>query len=270
MITLKVKQLPPGLIDAGHLQPAVLGALDTTALARHPLGVGPASPCIGDCFGIKVQGEDPILLIEGDASALVGIGRGMNEGVTVIEGSAGPETGAGMRAGELSIKGDVGSLLGAGMRGGLIRVRGSAGDWVGAALPGAVSGMRGGSILIQGNVGDRVADRMRRGLIVVQGDTGAAAGGQMLAGTLVVLGEPGVSLGSGMRRGSILVRDSEFQPGQGFVDTGAHSLGMVPLLRGYLASLDPRMARALRVFTRVQRFVGDRGCGGLGEVLRAL
>ena len=94
MITLKVKQLPPGLIEAGNLQPTVLSVLDAAALARQPLGDSPASPLIGDCFGIKVRGEDPILLIEGDISALSGIGRGMNEGVLLLEGHAGPETGA--------------------------------------------------------------------------------------------------------------------------------------------------------------------------------
>jgi formylmethanofuran dehydrogenase subunit C len=269
MITLKVKQLPPGLVEAGNLQPATLGALDATALARHPLGATQSSPCIGDCFGIKVRGGDPILLIEGDVPTLTGIGRSMDEGVLIVEGDSGPETGAGMRAGELIVKGNAGDLLGAGMRGGLIRVQGSTGHWVGAALPGAVSGMRGGSILIQRNAGDRIADRMRRGLIVVQGDTGSAAGGQMLAGTLVVLGKPGPSMGSGMRRGSILVRDPSFEPGVGFSNTGAHTLGMIALLRGYLAGLDPRLARALRAFTQAERFVGDRGCGGLGEILRA-
>lgn len=269
MITLKVKALPPGLLEAGHLQPATLGALDAQSLARHPLGSAPASPCIGDCFSIKVRGNDPILLIEGDTATLTGIGRGMNEGVLIVEGDGGPEAGAGMRAGELILKGNSGDLLGAGMRGGLIRVQGSAGDWVGAALPGAVSGMRGGSILIQRNAGDRVADRMRRGLIVVQGDAGIAAGAQMLAGTLAVLGTSGASLGSGMRRGSILIRDGAFEPDPGFVHTGAHALGVIPLLRGYLGELDPRLARALRAFTQADRFVGDRGCGGLGEILRA-
>lgn len=269
MITLKVKQLPPGLIEAGNLQPTVLSVLDAAALARQPLGDSPASPLIGDCFGIKVRGEDPILLIEGDISALSGIGRGMNEGVLLLEGHAGPETGAGMRAGEISIQGNAGDRLGAGMRGGLIRVKGNVGHWAGAALPGAVSGMRGGSILVQGHAGDRVADRMRRGLIVVQGDTGAAPASQMLAGTLVVLGKPGPSLGTGMRRGSVLVRTPDFEPGAGFVDTGAHTLGIIPLLRGYLEGLDSRLARAVRAFNRVDRFAGDRGCGGLGEVLRA-
>jgi len=269
MITLKVKQLPSGLTDAGNLQPATLGTLDASALARHPLGNTPCSPSIGDCFSIKSRGADPILLIEGDTHTLTGIGRGMQAGVLVVEGDAGPETGAAMRAGELSIKGNTGDLLGAGMRGGLIRVQGNTGNWIGAALPGAVSGMRGGSILIQGNAGDRVADRMRRGLIVVKGDTGAAAGAQMLAGTLVVLGKPGAAIGSGMRRGSILIRDAQFAPGAGFVHTGVHALGIIPLLRGYLAGLDPRLARALRAFTRVDRFAGDRGCSGLGEVLRA-
>jgi len=269
MITLKVKQLPSGLVEAGNLQPGILGALDGAAVARHPLGNTPGSPVIGDCFSIRIRGADPILCIEGETSTLMGIGRGMQEGVLLVAGDTGPETGAGMRAGELSVKGTTGDLLGAGMRGGLIRVQGSAGNWVGAALPGAVSGMRGGSILIQGNAGNRLADRMRRGLIVVRGNTGTAAGAQMLAGTLVVLGKTGPATGSGMRRGSILVRDSNFEVQTGFPHTGTHTLGMIPLLRGYLAGLDPRLAGALRAFTKADRFVGDRGCSGLGEVLRA-
>ena len=93
MITLKVKQLPPGLVEAGNLQPATLGALDATALARHPLGATQSSPCIGDCFGIKVRGGDPVLLIEGDVPTLTGIGRSMDEGVLIVEAIRVPRPG---------------------------------------------------------------------------------------------------------------------------------------------------------------------------------
>jgi formylmethanofuran dehydrogenase subunit C len=269
MITLDITALPPGQWDAADLLPEKLHGLDATTLATRPLAEGMPGPVLGDCARITIDGDDPILLIRGETHRLSGLGRNLDGGVLIIEGSAGPEAGAGMRGGELVIHANAGARLGAGMRGGLIRVYGDAGDWVGAALPGAVSGMRGGSILVQGSAGDRVADRMRRGLIVVAGDCGTGAASQMLAGTLVMLGKAGATLGSGMRRGSVLLCDESAIPDTGFAGNGLQTLGMIPLLRNYLESLDRKLAKALRPFSRVDRHLGDRGCGGLGELLLA-
>lgn len=269
MITLRLRAPLPCLLDASGLQPSLVGGMDITALSQLKLHVhGKARP-LGEFFTLSGKPDNTTLCIAGVTPTLQGLGKEMREGLLLLEGSCGDAVGAGMRGGELRITGDARHRLGAGMRGGLIRVKGSVGDFAGGPLPGAVSGMRGGTLLISGHAGARLADRLRRGLILVAGDTGPAPASQMIAGTVIILGTPGDSPGSGMRRGSLLLKAGADALPPTFVPTGVHELSFITLLTRHLETLDPRHARALRGFRSVRRWVGDRGCGGQGEILFA-
>jgi formylmethanofuran dehydrogenase subunit C len=267
MITLRLHSPLPCPVDVSCLQPALVGELDLAALGRMRLRVDGKARPIGELFALSGKPEAGRLRISGVTPSLEGLGRDMREGLLLLEGDCGDAVGAGMRGGEIRLTGNARHRLGAGMRGGLVRVSGSVGDFAGGSLPGAVSGMRGGILLIDGNAGARLADRLRRGLILVAGDTGPAPASQMIAGTVIILGTPGDSPGSGMRRGSLLIRTEDCPVPPTFVTTGVHELSFITLLMRHLEILEPRHARALRHFRRVRRLVGDRGCGGQGEIL---
>ncbi|MBM4228088.1 MAG: formylmethanofuran dehydrogenase subunit C [Gammaproteobacteria bacterium] len=267
MITLRLRLPVPSPVDVSGLQPALVGGLELAVLGRMKLRMDGKTRTIDELFALSGKPEADRLRITGVTPALEGLGTEMREGLLLLEGDCGDAVGAGMRGGEIRLTGNARHRVGAGMRAGLIRISGSVGDFAGGPLPGAVSGMRGGSLLIDGNAGARLADRLRRGLILVAGDTGPAPASQMIAGTVIILGTPGDSPGSGMRRGSLLIKAGDCTVPPTFVATGTHELSFITLLMRHLETLDPRHARALRGFRRVRRLVGDRGCGGQGEIL---
>jgi formylmethanofuran dehydrogenase subunit C len=159
---------------------------------------------LGDLFEFTGDPAEMQWRLEGDFSAVHGIGARMAAGEIVVEASAGLHAGARMRGGRLEVRGDVGDRLGAEMLGGLIRVRGNAGDGVGAAYAGSRRGMAGGTILIDGDVGNELGQRMRRGLIAVAGSAGDYLGLRLLAGSIFVFGDDcGQHPGFAMRRGTI-------------------------------------------------------------------
>lgn len=155
--------------------------------------------------------------------------------------------------------------VGAGMKCGTLQVNGDVGDFLGSAPAGERVGMRGGLILVKGSAGERAADRQRRGVILIEGDVGYGCAARMIAGTLAVLGRVGDGLGIGMRRGTVLVRQFPVLPAT-FNDEGCHDLSFLALLLASFRSLDSRFA-SLRNITQVRRWVGDRACGGQGEIL---
>jgi formylmethanofuran dehydrogenase subunit C len=127
--------------------------------------------------------------------------------------------------------------------------------------------MQGGTILIKGSAGDRTGDRQRRGFILIEGDCGDYCAARMIAGTIAVAGRTGINPGTGMRRGTLLLQQmpAALSPAI-FNDNGLHELSFVSLLLDSFKTLDSRFAQ-LQGSNRVQRFLGDLACGGMGEIL---
>jgi len=108
---------------------------------------------------------------------------------------------------------------------------------------------------------------MRRGYILIEGDAGDYCGARMVSGTIAVLGQVGAHLGYAMKRGTLLLTQ---QPNQGisanFNDCGSHTLAFLPLMIASFKKLDSKFAQ-LETFSRVQRYAGDLGGIGMGEIL---
>lgn len=255
-------------IDLRGLVPEALAGLTLDEIRRRPLRAGRDLVPVGELF--KVRGTpDATLALIGVTPHMHGLGAGMRQGLLRLEGDCGDYVGADLRGGQIHVHGNARDLLGAGMRDGLIEVEGAVGEALGGPLDGAVGGMRGGTVLVARTAGRRLGDRMRRGVVVVGGDCGERCGSQMIAGTIVVLGKVGAGAGTGMRRGSLLLRDAAAALPDTFVRTGQGPLSFVTVLGGYLGALKPALATRLRAFRHPVRWVGDRGCGGLGEILLA-
>jgi len=251
-------------VDVSHLTPNGLAGLDAGAIRELPVWRGAERLRVGDVFDIS--GDDVLdLVFQAELPVLTGVGHGMEHGRITVQGLAGPYAGRRMRGGELHIQGDAGAYAGCGMRGGLLVVQGDAGDFVAAALPGERYGMEGGTVLIHGNAGSRIGDRMRRGSVLIEGNAGDWCGARMRAGTIAVMGATGTGLGAGMRRGTILLWQAPALSPM-FRDNGGQTLSFTALLIGAWRKLDGRFGQ-LPVPGRVQRYLGDRSVGGMGEVL---
>jgi formylmethanofuran dehydrogenase subunit C len=108
---------------------------------------------------------------------------------------------------------------------------------------------------------------MRRGYILVEGNAGAYCGSRMVSGTIAVLGQVGAHLGYAMKRGTLLLQQA---PANGisanFNDCGSHTLAFLPLMIASFKKLDSKFAE-LESYSRVQRYAGDLGGIGMGEIL---
>jgi len=268
MIALRLKVMLTAALDVSVLNPATLNQLSISKIQRLQLQVGRQRVRLAELFDVTGT-VDESLEINDATPALCGLGADLRTGRIVINGCVGDYLGRDMRGGEIVCFGDTGAWAGAGMRGGRIDVTGSVGGFAGGSTPGATAGMKGGVILISKNAGARLGDRMRRGMIVVRGATGPYSGSQMIAGTLALLGTTAPGLGSGMRRGTLLVADSNARAPSSFVTTGEFNQPFVAVLCRHLALLKPKWRNTLKGFARVDRWVGDRGCDGLGEILIA-
>ena len=83
----------------------------------------------------------------------------------------------------------------------------------------------------------------------------------------MVLGEAGEEAGFGMRRGTLLLGRMPQSVSSGFRPNGQHSLSFLTLLDSALQDLEGPMGRLRVRGIRVHRSVGDRACGGQGEIL---
>lgn len=265
-VTLELRERPRQRIDMAHLTPNKLEKLDTDEIAALPLQLGNQLVHVGELF--EISGSDPSTVVIANASErLDRIGGAMNQGQIIVEGDAGMYLGQNMRGGTIHVRGDTGPFAGTGLADGEIRIDGNAGDFLGAATPGERQGMRGGVIRVKGNCGDRAGDRQRRGLIMIGGDASDYCGSRMLAGTIVVMGQCGQSVGYGMKRGTILLTKQPASLPVTFNDAGRHNLNFLALLTNKLSTLDSDFAVLGSSEHRVQRFVGDLGWNGQGEVL---
>ncbi|MGH8598462.1 MAG: formylmethanofuran dehydrogenase subunit C [Gammaproteobacteria bacterium] len=268
MISITLKATPSAIVDAAWMTPAAFTGHTLKQIQRLPLRHGGDRVRLADLFEVSGSADDTLEINDASAS-LHGLGSDMAAGKLVINGDAGDYLGREMRGGEIYCVGNTGVRAGAGMRRGRLEIRGSVGEFAGGCTPGATSGMKGGVILVGKDAGARLGDRMRRGTIMVRGNAGAHSGSQMIAGTLALLGSTAPGLGSGMRRGTLLVADPETMVPGSFVRIGQVALPFVTVLCRYLIELKPQWRRALDRFALVERWVGDRGCDGLGEILLA-
>ena len=261
---LTLRQEPDQRLDLSAVTPERLRDLSRHEIAALPVGTTRVPVALGDVFAIRLGDRDRIRIV-GGSRRLDRLGAALKAGEIRVEGDVGMAAGLGMSGGRIAIEGSAGSLAGALMAGGTLVVAGSVGDAAGGATPGAMAGMRGGLLAIAGGAGERLGDRMRRGIIAVFGEAGPYAGSRMLGGTLLA-SAAGPLPGYLMQRGTLILgKDAALAPS--FVDSGAHDLQFLGLLRRWLGAQDRRLA-ALVPF-RAERFQGDMATLGRGEILVA-
>lgn len=264
-LTLTLRSQPRQRLDVSLLTPGHLQTLTAPAIAALPLWLGRRQTTVGDLFEITGDAAATVVF-RNTGDRLDGIGSGMTAGAIIVEGHAGLYAGRGMSGGTITVQGDCGAYAGAVMQGGVLRIEGAAGDHLGGVPAGERIGMTGGVITVRGRAGERAGDRMRRGLILIEGDVGAYCASRLIAGTMITLGQVGAGAGFAMQRGTLLCQQMPAALPASFCLNGVRDLNFLPLLVGSLADLDRRYA-ALPKQARVTRYVGDRACGGLGELL---
>jgi formylmethanofuran dehydrogenase subunit C len=262
---LTLKQATPLRLDLRSISPATLALMSADAVARLTVWHGTEGIALGELFGIAPHDADGELLLEGDLSKADRIGWQLAAGRIRVEGNAGDYLGCGMSGGEIVARGNAGLLAACEMSGGRLEVAGNVGDHAASALPGNMDGMRGGVLLVRGSAGARFGDRMRRGSALVTGDAGDFLASRMVAGSIVVAGRIGAHCAHGMRRGTVIAAGPAPTLGPTFANNGA-SIGVFWQLLGRdLAQHGGAFATLAQ--KRPQRWVGDIGAGGKGEVL---
>jgi formylmethanofuran dehydrogenase subunit C len=263
MSVLTLREAPPERLDLLNITPLALSGLSEAEVARLPVGTTRRGLSLGDCFTLKLDRSDS-LVIEGGSERLDRVGAALSKGTIRVAGDVGQRLGEGMAGGSLTVEGAAGPFAGAGATGGLITIEGDAGDHAGGAVYAAKAGLDGATLVIRGRAGDHLGDRMRRGVIVA-GEAGAFAGSRMIAGTLAAL-KTGDHPGFGMRRGTLLV-GAHGALGPTFVETGTHDLVFLRLLVRSLRALSP--AHADLAAGALQRYSGDLATLGKGEIWTA-
>jgi len=265
-LTLTLKESLQQRVDCSALTADQLEDKSSAEIAAIELPSGNRTVRTDSVFDIKGDNAKHIVF-ENSSDKLDFIGNQMSYGTIEIKGDAGAYLGAMMTNGFILMTGNTGIFTACEMKGGQIKINGNAGDFVGGARVGQKNGMTGGTVIVTGNTGDRTGDHMRRGYILIEGNAGDYCGGRMISGTIAVLGEVGSHLGYGMKRGTLLLLNA---PSQGiaanFNDCGAHTLAFLPLMLASFRNLDTKFAN-LELFSRVQRYAGDLGGIGMGEIL---
>ncbi|MDQ7072945.1 MAG: formylmethanofuran dehydrogenase subunit C [Gammaproteobacteria bacterium] len=265
-LILKLKQSPAQRVDCSLLTPDHLDNKSVAEIAAMVLPCGNQTVRVDSLFDISGDNTQHILF-DNSSDKLDFIGNQMSFGTIEIKGNVGAYLGAMMTNGYILLTGDTGIFTACEMKGGQIKINGNAGDFVGGARAGQKNGMTGGTVIVTGDTGDRTGDHMRRGYILIEGNAGDYCGSSMVSGTIAVLGNVGSHLGYAMKRGTLLLMN---EPSQGitanFNDCGAHTLAFLPLMLASFRNLDSKFAN-LELFSRVQRYAGDLGGIGMGEIL---
>ncbi len=265
-LTFALKATPKQRIDCSPLTPDKLADKTIAEIAAMELVVGNTTARVDALFTISAGDSAAITFTSSDAK-LDFIGRNMTFGSITAEGNVGAYLGIFLEGGEITVNGNSGIYTGCEMKKGQIKVNGDAGDFMGGARPGRRNGMTGGTVIVTGSTGARTGDHMRRGMILIEGNAGDYCGSRMISGTIAVLGDVGTHLGYGMKRGTILLSQ---MPSRGitanFNDCGSHTLAFLPLMIASFKKLDSQFSR-VETFSRVQRYAGDLGGIGMGEIL---
>jgi len=264
VIRLVLREPLPVPLEAEVLSPDVMATLEHDAIRALPVFLGKHRRRVDDCFRVEGEKSDEVT-IEGDASRVKWIGRGMSRGRLTIAGNAGMHLGAYMSGGAIEVSGDTGDWLGAEMSGGLIRVRGNAGGQVGAAYRGSPKGMTDGTIVIDGTAGLEVGMRMKRGTIAVGGQVRDFAGLQMLGGTIVLRAGAELRTGAWMMRGTIVsLEPIPMLPT--FAPAAEYNPTFMRLVARHLSRLGHRVPAA-EAEGAYLRYTGDAAVPGKGEIL---
>lgn len=265
-LTLKLKVELQQRLDCSPLTADKLAGKSPVDIAAIELISGRLSIPVSELF--EISGDDITdIRFENSSAKLDHIGHAMSHGRITINGDAGAYLGQFMTGGQIEITGNTFIYTGCEMKGGQIKINGNAGDFVGAARSGYKNGMTGGTIIVSGNTGQRTGDHMRRGMILIEGNAGDYCGSRMVSGTIAVLGDVGKHLGYAMKRGTLLLtKMPKYGISANFNDCGSHTLAFLPLMFASFKKLDSQFAR-IDSFSRVQRYAGDIGGIGMGEIL---
>lgn len=270
-LVLTLRESPAQRVDMSALTPDPLAGRTLDYVAAMTLPCGNRKLRVDELFEISGKPVEPRekaqIAIRNASSKLDRIGSGMIAGTIAVEGDAGAYAGFGMKGGRLEISAGAGPFAAAAMSGGEISIGGDAGDFLGGALPGDRTGMRGGLVTVAGDAGARAGDHLRRGMLLIAGAAGPYCGARMIAGTIVVLGQAGDFIGFGMHRGTILLWREPARMPATFNDCGSHELHFLSLMFDYARGRGKTFAALDRFGCRVRRLAGDRGVGGLGEIL---
>lgn len=265
-LTLKLKTKLAQRVDCSPLTPDKLIGQDVADIATIELVSGRLSLLVEQLFDISGDDVNDIRF-ENSSAKLDHVGHAMTQGRITIIGDTGAYLGQFMSGGQIEITGNTFIYTGCEMKGGQIKINGNAGDFVGAARSGYKNGMMGGTIIVTGNTGARTGDHMRRGMILIEGNAGEYCGSRMVSGTIAVLGDVGKHLGYAMKRGTLLLTTKpQYGIGANFNDCGSHTLVFLPLMFASFKKLDSRFSQ-VEGFSRVQRYAGDVGGIGMGEIL---
>jgi len=264
--TLRARQVPALRVDLRGVTPGALELLSHAEVERIPVGYGNGLVPLAEFFHVEPR-SDQRLVFAADLARFDRVGWQMDGGRLVVEGSVGDYAGACMSSGEMAVAGNAGALAACEMAGGTLSIGGNTGDFAASTLPGSMDGMRGGTLVVQGNAGARFGDRMRRGTAVVFGDAGDFVASRMVAGTIAIGGCAAAHVGYGMRRGSVVFAGAAPAAPPTFVPAIAEA----PVFWQLLAR---DLARHGGVFAalpgqHIERYFGDLGAGGKGELIIA-
>jgi formylmethanofuran dehydrogenase subunit C len=263
-LVFTLKNAPAQRIDCSPLTADKLEGVEE--IAAIELVSGKSTVKVGDVFDISGDDINDIRF-ENATDKLDHIGHAMTVGTITVNGNAGAYLGQFMTGGDIVINGNTGIFTACEMKGGQITINGDAGDLLGGARVGYKNGMAGGTVLVKGNTGERTGDHMRRGFILIEGNAGDYCGARMVSGTIAVLGNVGKHLGFAMKRGTLLLTQApQHGISANFNDCGSHTLAFLPLMLASFKKLDSKFAE-LETFSRVQRYAGDIGGIGMGEIL---
>ncbi|MGI9336335.1 MAG: formylmethanofuran dehydrogenase subunit C [Gammaproteobacteria bacterium] len=262
-LILTLREPPAHRLDLSALQPDVLSNLDMADIAGLPLCLGRRRYGLADLF--EIDGDDVTdIVVRNACKRLDGIGTKLRTGRITVDGDAGHYLGRAMSGGEIRVAGNCADYAASRMSAGQIEIQGNAGAFIGAPRAGERIGMSGGTVVVRGSAGDRCGDRMRRGTVVIHGDAGACAASRMIAGTIAIAGTAGERAGTAMQRGTlVLAHPAVTIPATFNASSPGESVYMALMLRA-LARIDERFAALSALQT--ERLVGDRACGGLGEI----
>ena len=264
-LSLSLRNPTPLRIDMRPFTADALKGKRQRDIKTLPVYLGNQAFEAGEIFSITGSDVQQIR-IDPAGGKLDYIGSAMSCGEVIVEGDAGMRAGELMRGGCLRITGNSGVYSGAGMTAGRLLIEANSGDFLGAALPGEKQGMAGGEIIVRGNSGDRTGDRLRRGVIIVQGNAGDYCGSRLTAGTIAIAGQCGILTGFNMKRGTLLMTQQPRSMPVTFGDNGEQTLPFMALLLRELNTVCKAFSE-IRAGQPVQRYLGDRACKGLGEIL---
>ena len=262
-LTFTLKKDLAQKLDVSPLTPDLLADKSPADIAATLIWYGKQQIRADEAF--TITGTDANEVVFNKSTAKIDyIGGGLKTGHITVNGDAGAFLAFQMRQGNVTVNGNVADFAACGMAGGLLQINGNVGDYLGAALIGDRKGMKGGIVIVKGNAGERAGDQMRRGMILIEGNVGQYCASRMLAGTIGVLGDVGEYVGYGMRRGTLLLTKTPKLHAT-IQDCGTHTLPFLSLMFKSFSDLPSKFAEIKQ--NRVQRFAGDIGNDGKGEIL---